>query len=137
MLSSTLAAVLKEIRNYSAPEWELLIEEWVRSLNTKYLEVKRIGNTRDLGRDVVAFTDQMGFEGVWDNFQCKHLEHPLRSGEAGVEIAKLIYFIYQGKFHAPRKMYFVAPRDVATQLADLLKSPSQLRLYILQNWDTG
>jgi hypothetical protein len=137
MLPATLAAVLKEIRTYSPAEWELFVEEWVRSLRKKYVEVKRLGGTGDLGRDVVAFTDQQGLEGVWDNYQCKHLEKPMPVPAAGVEIAKLIYFVFQQKFRAPRRMFFVAPRDVATGLADLLASPSHLKSYVLQHWNSN
>lgn len=137
MVPATLAAVLKEIRNYSSTEWELFIEEWVRSLKNKYVEVKRLGGAGDLGRDVVAFADQFGLEGIWDNFQCKHLDKPMPAPIAGLEIAKLIYFVSQKKFCAPRKMFFVAPRDVATQLADLLASPSRLKSYVVQHWNSS
>jgi hypothetical protein len=40
MLPATLAAVLKEIRAYSAVEWELFIEEWLRGLRRRYVSVK-------------------------------------------------------------------------------------------------
>jgi hypothetical protein len=105
MSPATLAAVLKEIRNYSATEWELFIEEWLRSLKKKYLDVKRLGASGDLGRDVVAFTDEYGLEGIWDNYQCKHLDKPLSAAKAGPEIAKLTYFSFRGfNFPAHRNL---------------------------------
>jgi hypothetical protein len=52
MSPATLAAVLKEIRAYSATEWELFIEEWIRGLRNRYVSVKRLGMTGDRGRDV-------------------------------------------------------------------------------------
>jgi hypothetical protein len=137
MLPATLAAVLKELRNYSSTEWELFTEEWLRALQKKYIEVKRLGASGDLGRDVVAFTDALKLEGVWDNYQCKHLDEPLSASAAGGEIAKLIYFCFLKKFRPPGKMYFVAPRDVGMQLGDLLNSPSQLKAYVQQHWNTG
>src|SRR5262249_13381314 len=128
---------LKEIRNYSSTEWELLVEEWLHGLNKKYVEVKRLGNSGDLGRDVVAFTDDKKLWGVWDNYQCKHLDKPLSASLAGIEIAKLLYFTFKKRFGIPRKMFFVAPRDVGTELSDLLNAPEQLRSYIQMHWDTG
>jgi len=64
MSPATLAAVLKEIRNYSPIEWELFIEEWLRALKKRYTDVKRLGASGDLGRDVVAFMDDRGLEGI-------------------------------------------------------------------------
>src|SRR5262245_30195321 len=135
MSPATLAAVLKEIRNYSAAEWELFVEEWLRGLTKEYLSVKRLGASGDLGRDVVGFTDNGGLEGVWDNYQCKHFERPLPAAVAGLEIAKVIYFVFLKKFAPPRKMYFVAPRDVSTELADLLSSPTKLKAYVQSHWN--
>jgi len=137
MSPATIASVLKEIRAYSATEWELFIEEWLRGLRKKYVEVKRLGMSGDLGRDVVAFADGHGLDGIWDNYQCKHLERPLSGPVAGPEIAKLIYFVFLKKFRAPRKMFFVAPRDVSTELANLLSSPSKLKSYVQVHWNSG
>jgi hypothetical protein len=41
------------------------------------------------------------------------------------------------RFRAPRTMFFVAPRDVSTDLADLLLSPARLKSYVQAHWDTG
>jgi hypothetical protein len=137
MLPATLASVLKEIRSYSATEWELFVEEWLRGLQKKYSEVKRLGASGDLGRDVVAFTDAQKLDGVWDNYQCKHLDRPMLASSAGPEIAKTLYYIFKKKFHAPRTMLFVAPRDVSTELSDLLNSPTKLKAYVQAHWDSG
>jgi hypothetical protein len=137
MSPATLAAVLKEIRSYSATEWELFIEEWLHALKHRYFEVKRLGGTGDLGRDVVAFTDTNKLEGIWDNYQCKHLERPLPAAIAGLEIARLIFFTFDKRFRAPRKMYFVAPRGVSMDLSDLLNSPAKRKLYITAHWNKG
>jgi hypothetical protein len=133
--AATLAAAIKAIRLYTATEWELFVEEWLRGLAKRYSEVKRLGGSGDLGRDVVAFTDEKKLEGIWDNYQCKHYERPLSTSIAGPEIAKLIYFVHLGKFKAPRQMFFAAPRDVSTELADLLNSPTRLRAYVIAHWD--
>lgn len=135
MPAATLAPAIKAIRLYTSTEWELFVEEWLRGLKKRYLEVKRLGGSGDLARDVVAFTDPKRLEGSWDNYQCKHYEKPLTSSIAGPEIAKLIYFTYLRRFDPPRRMYFVAPRDMSTELSDLLNSPTKLRSYIEQHWN--
>jgi hypothetical protein len=137
MLPATLASVLKEIRSYSATEWELFVEEWLRGLNKKYSEIKRLGASGDLGRDVAAFTDAQKLDGVWDNYQCKHLERPMLPSVAGPEIAKVMYHIFKKHYRAPRAMLFVAPRDVSTELSDLLNSPTKLKAYIEAHWNSG
>ena len=135
MPTATLASAIKAIRLYTSAEWELFVEEWLRGLKKRYAEVKRLGGSGDLARDVVAFTDAKRLEGIWDNYQCKHYERPLPASIAGAEIAKLVYFAFLGRFKPPRHMYFVAPRDVSTELSDLLNSPSKLRSYVEQHWD--
>ena len=135
MAVATLASAIKAIRLYTSTEWELFVEEWLRGLAKQYSEVKRLGGSGDLGRDVVAFTDEARLEGIWDNYQCKHYERPLPASIAGPEIAKLIYFSFLGRFKIPRRMYFAAPRDVSTELSDLLNSPTNLRSYVEQHWD--
>jgi hypothetical protein len=137
MRAEILASALKELRNYSNVEWELFVEEWCRGLAKRYAEVKRFGGPGDLGRDVVGFVDAAKFDGLWDNYQCKHLEKQLTPASAGLEIAKIIYHSFAGEFTPPRRMYFCCPRDVSMDLANLLGSPTKLRDYVLAHWDSG
>ena len=51
-------------------------------------------------------------------------------------LSLFILFITKS-FRAPRKMYFVVPRDVSMELADLLNSPSRLKSYIQAHWNSG
>lgn len=137
MNSTVFSSVLKEIRNYSDTEWEIFVSEWAKGLAKKYHDVKKFGAAGDMGRDVVGFESAQKFDGKWDNYQCKHLEKPISAPIAGVEIAKIIYFTSEQKFSVPRQMYFLAPRDVSTDLADLLGSPSKLRSYVQSHWNSG
>jgi hypothetical protein len=137
MRAEIVAEVIKQIRSYSDAEWELLVEEWGRGLKKKYADVKRFASGGDLGRDVVAFLDEQKFDGVWDNYQCKHLEKPLSPALACTEAAKVIYYSFMKRYFPPRRMYFMCPRDVSMELADLLGSPSKLRKYIIQHWNSG
>jgi hypothetical protein len=67
MPAATLAAAIKAIRLYTSTEWELFVEEWLRGLRKRYSDVKRLGGSGDLGRDVIAFTDDKKLEGIWDH----------------------------------------------------------------------
>lgn len=129
-----IAPLVKALRTYDADEWEIFISEWQKGVKG-YKEVKRLGGGGDLGRDVIGLMDESACEGVWDNYQCKHYDHPLTVPEAAVEIGKIIYYSYTKKYAPPRKSYFVAPRGPNTELRDLLLNPSQLRQNIISFWD--
>lgn len=130
-----LAPFIKTIISYDAIEWEIFIREWAVSLKDKYVECKRLGGKDDMGRDVVGFITPAKFDGPWDNYQCKHYTELLKPSVAVVDIAKIIYYSYCGKFTPPRKSWFVAPRGPSTALRDLLGSPAKLREYVQAHWD--
>lgn len=130
-----LAPVIKIISGYDATEWEVFIHGWQSGLKMKYLAVRRLGGPGDLGRDVVGFVDDKKFDGVWDNYQCKHYRTLLQSTEILVDIAKIVYHSSQGEYTPPRAAYFVTPRGVAKAGLDLLGSPTKLRQEVLTKWD--
>ena len=86
----------KIISLYDADEWEVFVEEWVFIKKTKYFSIERCGGAGDLGRDVIAWPDVNDLS-IWDNYQCKHYDHPLRPAEVWVEFGKLVFYSYQGK----------------------------------------
>lgn len=131
------AKIIKEIRSYTSDEWDLLIEEALRGLAKSYFEVKRFAQTGDKGRDLVAFHTSAKFDGAWDNYQCKHYEKPLDPPRACREIAKIIFYTHRKDFSVPSKMLFCAPRDMSQELNDLLGSPSKLKQYIRDHWNSG
>lgn len=124
------------VRNFSPDEWEEFVEEWATTLATSYVKVSRFGGAGDLGVDIAGFCDQSGFEGVWDNYQCKRYDHPLRPSDIWVEIGKIIYYARIGKYSLPRKHYFVASIGVGTTLEQLLSKPTELRNKFKENWAT-
>lgn len=130
-----LAPFIKTVTAYDSGEWEVFIREWATSIKPRYLEVKRMGGAGDMGRDVVGFCDNSRFEGIWDNYQCKHLIGLLQPSKAAIDIAKIIYFSFKKHYVPPRRCWFVAPRGVSSKLRDLLGAPSKLREYVLENWD--
>lgn len=126
---------IERIKIISNSQWEDLILEWADSLRDKYERVERCGGAGDMGRDVIAFAASEDSTDVWDNYQCKHYDHPLRPSDIWLELGKLVYYTYIDKFSYPRKYFFVAPQGAGTDLANLFRSPQKLRERLLENWE--
>lgn len=124
----------KRIELFSPDEWEEFTEEWATSLEDSYHKIRRFGGAGDQGLDVVGFVTNSSFDGGWDNYQCKHYDHPLRPGDIWVEIGKLLYYSFAGEYPSPRKYYFVAPKGVGTSLGKLLSNPNELKKQAKENW---
>lgn len=124
----------KRIELFSPDEWEEFTEEWATSLEDSYHKIRRFGGAGDQGLDVVGFITDSTFDGGWDNYQCKHSDHPLRPGDIWVEIGKLIYYSFIGEYPTPRKYYFVAPKGIGTLLGKLLSNPEELKEKTKKNW---
>ncbi|MGJ8687755.1 MAG: hypothetical protein ACSHWQ_09770, partial [Spongiibacteraceae bacterium] len=56
----------------TADDWEDFIKEWAQFQKTKYHLVDRLGGANDYGIDVAGFVTDKGFDGEWDNYQCKY-----------------------------------------------------------------
>lgn len=123
---------VQRLRIMSADDWEEFIEEWIDSLKKEYSKVERLGGAGDKGRDIVA---QLGDVEIWDNYQCKHYDHPLRPSDIWTEIGKLVYYTSMNDFTCPRKYFFIAPLGVGTSLSDFLKDPTKLAQGLRENWD--
>lgn len=126
---------MTRVRTFSPVEWEEFIQEWSQSLKEDYHTVMRCGGAGDMGRDVVAFTGKPSSNKPWDNYQCKHYDHPLYPSDAWLELGKLVYYTFEKKFSIPREYYFVCPHDVGTSLARLIEEPEKLRTGLVENWD--
>ena len=87
-----------------------------------------------MGCDVVATVDPSDRNGDWDNFQCKHYDHPLAPSDIWVELGKLCYYTHIGEYTVPRAYRFVAPQGVGTKLLNLLRRPEKLRDELIANW---
>jgi hypothetical protein len=123
------------VRGFSPDDWEEFIEEWASSLKGDYLKVRRFGGSGDLGVDIAGFCTDQGFVGVWDNYQCKRYDHPLRPGDIWVEIGKIIYYSHLGEYIPPRRHYFVCSQGIGTSLEKLLNNPFELKTKAAENWD--
>lgn len=122
------------VKNFDPDEWEDFIEEWASSLKNAYVKVRRFGGSGDCGVDVAGFCTGKGFEGEWDNYQCKRYAHALRPGDIWVELGKIIYYSNIGEYTPPRKHYFVASLGVGTALEKLLNKPNELCKKLKENW---
>jgi len=121
---------------YSPDQWEDFVQEWAHyCLKKNYLQVQRFTGAGDRGIDVAGFADAQKLQGVWDNYQCKHYDHPLRPGDVWAEFGKVIWYSFIGEFRVPRHYYFVAPKGTGTSLTALLANAEKLRAELIANWD--
>ncbi|CAK0742436.1 Restriction endonuclease [Azospirillaceae bacterium] len=125
---------IERIKLFSASDWEGFVNEWVVSLS-QYERVERTSGPGDMGCDVVGIVNSSDPHNIWDNYQCKHYEHPLRPSDTWVELAKLCYYTFKGEYSLPRRYYFVSPRGVGTSLSKLLKYPTKMKEELLTSWD--
>lgn len=125
---------IDRIKLFSDTQWEEFVLEWAHGLESKYSSVERCGGAGDMGRDIIAYPDENNTN-VWDNYQCKHYEHPLRPSDIWIELGKLVYYTYHREFTYPNEYQFVAPQGAGTSLAKLLRNPEQLRQKLIENWD--
>ncbi|MCL6661999.1 MULTISPECIES: ABC-three component system protein [Paenibacillus] len=137
LLGKTIEPI-KRLQVISEDDFEDLVCEWATGyLAQTYVKVRRCGGAGDMGRDVVAYSvydkkEQL----IWDNYQCKHYDNALTPSNIWIELGKLCYYTYIGKYTVPRKYYFVAPKGVSTTLGDLIDEPESLRKGLIANWET-
>lgn len=124
---------VERIKLFSPSEWEGFVDEWASSL-TDYALVERASGAGDMGCDVIGTVTAGQPDSDWDNFQCKHYDHPLAPSDIWLELGKLCYFSFRGEYSVPRRYFFVAPRGVGTKLMRLLKKPEALKARLLELW---
>lgn len=124
---------IDRLKIVSAEDFEDIIREWIAGYcKTKYSKVRKPAGAGDKGRDVIAF---IGDNGEWDNYQCKHYDHPLFPSDIWLELGKLCYYTCQKHYKLPTKYYFVSPQGVGNTLGDLLDDPSRLKKGLFDEWD--
>jgi hypothetical protein len=122
------------IRLYSAEEWEAFTNEWAYYFfNGKTVE--RFTGAGDKGVDIAVFDPGQNFKGVWDGYQCKHYNDPLRPSDIYVELGKVLWFSFNGDYSIPRSHTFIAPCGIGTKLNNLLMNPDKLKHELVANWD--
>ncbi len=116
-------------------ELEKFCRAWTEK-KTGYVEVKRIGTTGDMGRDVVGFLTDKRHEGAWDNYQCKQYRKGVSRSQGLLAIGKVLYWASQGHFTPPRNFFFTAPKGLARKLELLIDKPSELKKALIDEWDS-
>ena len=124
---------LQRLKIIDADRWEDITLELVYYWKTQYPKVVRCGGGGDMGRDVIAYSDQDSIK--WENFQCKHYKDKLNVAQAILEIGKLLYYSHKGKFSIPQKYCFVTPQGVSTDLLNHLMDSEKLKSALFSRWD--
>jgi hypothetical protein len=122
---------------YSSDEWEQFIREWATGLETRYVQIKRLGGPNDRGVDVAAFKTLNGFEGSWDCYQGKHYANALTLSDVVPEILKLLVNVVAGHYVLPDLYAFLAPQGCGSSLNRLLSKPTELRDAFLSKIESG
>lgn len=126
---------VKLVQIFTADDWEGFTEEYVASVAPAYKLTVRFTGPGDMGRDVVGFKTDKGFEGSWDNYQCKRYGDALVPSDVWVEIGKLIYYTFRKEFPPPENYYFAGSKDIGLSLKKLLTDAAQLKAQLIANWD--
>ncbi|HZW40399.1 MAG TPA: ABC-three component system protein [Ignavibacteriaceae bacterium] len=133
ILTGTPIPAINRLKIISDDEFEDIIREWVSGYcKSKYIKIRRSGGANDKGRDVIGFINE---EGEYENYQCKHYDHPLAPSDIWIEIGKLCYYSFKGDYNLPHKYFFVAPLGVGPTLGDLLQRPMELKTKLFEQWD--
>lgn len=125
---------LERLKLLSPQQWEDFVLEWAHSLGRAYARVDKCASAGDKGRDVVALTADTA-DAEWDNYQCKHYDHPLQPTDIWLEIGKLAFYTHRRDYTPPRRYYFVAPQGAGTKLLQVLREPAVLKEQFLANWN--
>jgi hypothetical protein len=128
------------VMHFSPNQWEDFIEVacTFRELEgKKYVQVKRLGNAGDAGRDIEArFVPQL-LTDEWDLYQAKHYGNRLTPGDAFFELTKFFVNLSQEVFPRPRRYYFCSPQNAGPDLHDLIANPSKFKQRLLADWASG
>lgn len=126
----------KRIQIYDNNEWEIFTEEYAHGMKQEYHSVSRAGGAGDQGIDVAAFKTDKGFQGGWDNYQCKHYSKALSPTNIWVELGKLCYYTFIKEYTVPENYFFVAPCGIGTAMAKLLRknNPEELKKQLIKAW---
>jgi hypothetical protein len=133
VVAGLMIPAIERLKHFDDKQWEEFVLEWAHSLEHRYSTVERQGGANDLGCDVVATLRSPA--GGWDNYQCKHYNHPLRPSDAWTELGKVMHHTRTGALSVPNTYFFAAPQGIGTALSNLLRAPTRLRDGLLLAWD--
>jgi len=124
------------VATYDADQWEEFTDEWVYSLEEKYIDTVRPTGSGDKGIDVAGFCDDDRLAGVWDNYQCKcYQRKPLSFGDVAPEIGKILWYSFSGVYTPPRICRYIAPKGASPRLELLINHAPNLKTKVFEEWD--
>lgn len=124
------------VATYDADQWEEFTDEWVYSLEGKYVDTMRATGAGDKGIDVAGFCGENRLAGTWDNFQCKcYQRKPLSFRDIAPEIGKILWYSFCGDYNPPRTCKYIAPKGASPQLELLVNHAPNLKAKVLEEWE--
>lgn len=128
------------VMHFSPSQWEKFIETacLYRPINgSRYVQVNRLGNAGDAGRDIEARLVDTLLKDKWDLYQAKHYANRLTPGNAFGELAKFFTNLAAGVFSMPRRYYFCSPQNAGPDLHDLFAKPDEFKTFFVSAWSAG
>ncbi len=98
------------------------------------MRTERFTGANDKGVDIAGFVDSKLLRGVWDNYQCKHIDHPLQPSDVWVELGKILWYSFNGDYAAPRAYYFVGSQGIGPKLTHFLSNIPILKTELIAAW---
>ena len=128
---------VRRLSAFSPDQLENVVQFWLlEKVEKDYARVLRWGGTGDKGRDVAGYL-KAGASVPWDNFQCKRYDAKLSPKDLWPELAKLLFWTFEGSYETPRRCVFVAPKGVTAKFRELLGDHAALRKGLKKNWKTA
>jgi hypothetical protein len=136
ILFGTYVPAIDRLKIISSEAFEDIIREWIWGYLIKrkiYQDCKKCSGGGDKGRDVIAIADELN--DVWDNYQCKHYDHPLAPTDIWLELGKFCYYTFTKEYSLPRAYFFMSPQGIGPKFNGLLEKPETLKSELLAKWD--
>ena len=127
---------LIRLRMVPEDEFEDIACEWAYSFLAKkeeYIDVVQLGGSRDSGRDLVAYLDEI--KQTFDIFQCKRYKDPLTPSLYMTEFGKLCYYTFIHEYRIPRKYFIVASNGIGQSLRKFVENPTSINDELIKSWD--
>lgn len=121
---------LKRLEIMESGEWEIFTLELVTHWKSKFKKVVRCGGGGDMGRDVIAYTNDN-----WENFQCKFYSTKLAVADIVTEVGKHIYYCFIGELNPASFYYFVTPKGCSTDSIKLFQDKTKIKNELISRWD--
>jgi hypothetical protein len=119
---------------FAPDQLEIVVGYWLNEVvRPKYARIYRYGQSGDKGRDVAGYVSDDS-QTPWDNYQCKRYAKSLAPSDLWADIGKLVYWVTEGTYEAPREYTFVSPKGAGAKAAEVLDDAERVRAGLIENW---